>query len=66
MVSLKLQSGELLNGIPVGNTERSLSQFLDGALKQLEVSRRGCLDKPLHRQADGVVRIDKRIRDGFH
>ena len=37
VVTLKLQSGKRFDGIAVKNAETKLSEFLDGALKQLEV-----------------------------
>ena len=38
-VSLRLQSGERFDHIAIQKTEKSLAEFLDQALKQLEVGR---------------------------
>ena len=40
VVSLKLQSGERFDEISVGKPEWTLAQFLDQALKRLEVGLR--------------------------
>ena len=38
VVTLKLQSGERFEGVALGGRERTLAEFLDSALKGLEVS----------------------------
>ena len=37
VISLRLQSGEKFDGVPVADPAQSLAEFLDSALKQLEV-----------------------------
>ena len=37
LVSLKLQSGDTFDNVPVENTESTLAEFLDQTLKTLEV-----------------------------